>query len=104
MTKITHFFSLNTVQIRHDPKFMKQFTVRIQSKINKILIVQIQPNPSPSNAHLCGAVFNILGSSRSRSWSQRYVWAAVLNIIRFPDRDPIRFCNSEPDPGRTGFP
>jgi len=27
----------------------------------------------------------------------------VLNMIRFPDRDPIGFCNSEPDPVRTGF-
>jgi len=24
-------------------------------------------------------------------------------MIRFPDRDPTGFCNSEPDPGRTGF-
>jgi len=27
----------------------------------------------------------------------------VLNRIRFPDRDPTGFCNSEPDPDRTGF-
>jgi len=24
-------------------------------------------------------------------------------MIRFTDRDPTGFCNSEPDPGRTGF-
>ena len=24
-------------------------------------------------------------------------------MIRFPDRDPTRFCNLEPDPDRTGF-
>jgi len=27
----------------------------------------------------------------------------VLNMIRFPDRDPTGFSNSEPDPDRTGF-
>jgi len=27
----------------------------------------------------------------------------VLNMIRFPDRDPTGFCTSEPDPDRTGF-
>ena len=30
-------------------------------------------------------------------------WTAVLNMIRFSDRDPTGFCNSEPDPDRTGF-
>ena len=29
--------------------------------------------------------------------------ATVLNMIRFPDRDPTRFCNSEPDPDRPEF-
>jgi len=29
--------------------------------------------------------------------------AAVLNMIRFQDRDPTGFCNSEPDPDWTGF-
>jgi len=24
-------------------------------------------------------------------------------MIQFPEGDPIGFCNSEPDPGRTGF-
>jgi len=24
-------------------------------------------------------------------------------MIRFPDRDPTGFCNSEPEPDRTGF-
>jgi len=33
-----------------------------------------------------------------------FIWCvAVLNIIRFPDRDPTGFCDSEPDPDRTGF-
>ena len=27
----------------------------------------------------------------------------VLIMIRFPDRDPTGFSNSEPDPDRTGF-
>ena len=27
----------------------------------------------------------------------------MLNMIRFEDRDPTGFCNSEPDPVRTGF-
>jgi len=31
------------------------------------------------------------------------VYIPVLNMIRFPDRDPTGFCNSEPDPDRTGF-
>jgi len=30
-------------------------------------------------------------------------WAEVLNMIRFMDRDPTGFCNSEPDPNWTGF-
>jgi len=30
-------------------------------------------------------------------------WASVLNMIRFPDRDPTGFCNSQPDPDRTRF-
>jgi len=29
--------------------------------------------------------------------------SAHVYMIRFPDRDPTRFCNSEPDPGWTGF-
>jgi len=28
---------------------------------------------------------------------------AVLNMIRFLDRDPTGFCNSEPEPQRTAF-
>jgi len=31
------------------------------------------------------------------------VYATVLNMIQFPDRNPTGFCNSEPDPDRTGF-
>jgi len=31
-----------------------------------------------------------------------HLWS-VLNMIRFPDRDPTGMCNSEPDPDRTGF-
>jgi len=27
----------------------------------------------------------------------------VLNMIQFPDHDPTGFCNSEPDPDRSGF-
>jgi len=27
----------------------------------------------------------------------------MLNTIRFPDRDPTGFCNSEPDSDWTGF-
>jgi len=27
----------------------------------------------------------------------------VLNMIRFPDRNPTGFSNSEPDPAWTGF-
>jgi len=30
------------------------------------------------------------------------VWSR-LNMIRFPDHDPIGFCNLDPDPDRTGF-
>jgi len=33
----------------------------------------------------------------------KYVYTPVFNMIRFPDRDPTGFCNSEPDPGRTGI-
>jgi len=36
VTKTSQFFSNNSVQIRPDPKFMKQFTGRIQSKFIKI--------------------------------------------------------------------
>ena len=32
ITNITQFFSINSVQIRSDPKFTKQFTVRVQSR------------------------------------------------------------------------
>jgi len=28
---------------------------------------------------------------------------SMLNMIWFPDCDPTRFCNSEPDRDRTGF-
>jgi len=35
--------------------------------------------------------------------SDHFWSAAVLNMIRFPDRDPTGFCNSEQDPDRTGF-
>jgi len=28
---------------------------------------------------------------------------SVMSMIRFPDRDPTGFCDSEPDPDRTGF-
>ena len=31
------------------------------------------------------------------------IHTAVSNMIRFPDRDPTGFSNSEPDPDRTGF-
>jgi len=32
-----------------------------------------------------------------------FVSAAVLNLIRFPDRDPTGFCKSEPDPDWAGY-
>jgi len=32
-----------------------------------------------------------------------FIRILVLNMIRFLDRDPTGFCNSEPDPGWTGF-
>jgi len=40
-------------------------------------------------------VFNFLNKSKKTTVS-----LAVLNIIRFPHRDPTGFCNSEPDPDR----
>jgi len=50
MTKITQFFSINSVQYGPDPKFMKQFTAAIQTKSNKICH---SPVPVQSNTHLC---------------------------------------------------
>jgi len=35
--------------------------------------------------------------------SQLVIHTSVSNMIRFPDRDPTGFSNSEPDPDRTGF-
>jgi len=32
-----------------------------------------------------------------------YWYVSVLNMTRFPDRDPTGFCNSEPVPDWTGF-
>jgi len=41
-------------------------------------------------------------SQVSISVSEVTVWNTSLRT-RFPDRDPTGFCNSEPDPGWTGF-
>jgi len=45
-------------------------------------------------------------TQRKMLWeAQCFKWgrATVLKMIRFPDRDPTGFCNSEPDLNRSGF-
>jgi len=51
-------------------------------------------------------VQNVLTAAELEPWNPDPVhlcYILVLNMIQFPDRDPTGFCNSEPDPGRTGF-
>jgi len=48
--------------------------------------------------HFCSHI-----TSSSSSNLNIVEWLAVLNMIRFPDRDPTGFCNSEQDPDWTEF-
>jgi len=46
---------------------------------------------------------NINALSKKCSFKKNTVQEPVLNMIRFPDRDPTGFCTTEPDPDWTGF-
>ena len=50
----------------------------------------------------CSAVHDTFGVTAPLSHICNW-YEPVLNMIRFPDRDPTGFCTLEPDPDWTGF-
>jgi len=83
MAKTSQFFSINSVQIRPDPKFMKQFTIRIQSKFDKI---RHSPDPVQSKSRPMLISFKpLLGRTRSRG----RCWAAIRLSHRSEPSDHV---------------
>jgi len=52
-SKMPQAFPVTLSKSRPDPKFLKRFTLRIQSNSKKLVIGWIQSNPSQFNARLC---------------------------------------------------
>jgi len=66
------------------------------SKFVTYNLVQVQQKKNKYNKGVT-RTDNCLVTSHSN------IWTATLNMIRFPDRDPTGFWNTEPDPDWTGF-